>query len=185
MPNRVDTFGAMGVDLVIGKREAYRIWDMDGHELLDFHFNGGTYNVGHRNPHFLEILRKALETLDIGNHHFASGARANLAEQLAAATGLHYALFTPSGSEANDMAIKSARRFTGRRKIVAVDAAYHGRSGLSGVAGDDSAAKYFNSDYPDEFLRVPFDDLALEKVEAAIKVAREYQDEGALMGIGR
>ena len=84
MPNRMETFGGMGVGLVIGKREGYRIWDLDGHELLDFHLNGGTFNVGHRNPQFLKVLHNALETLDVGKHHFASEARANLAEQLAA-----------------------------------------------------------------------------------------------------
>ena len=41
MPNRIDTFGQMGVDLVIGRRKGYRIWDIDGHELQDFHLNGG------------------------------------------------------------------------------------------------------------------------------------------------
>ena len=172
IPNRIDTFGGMGVDLVIGKREGYRIWDMDGHELMDFHLNGGTYNVGHRNPEVLAALHEALQTLDVGNHHFASAVRAELAEKLAEATNLHYCLFTPSGSEANDMAIKSARHFTGRRKIVALDFAYHGRSGLSGAAGDPSAARFFHSDYPDEFIGVPFNDLtAMEEVLAAGDVA--------------
>jgi acetylornithine/succinyldiaminopimelate/putrescine aminotransferase len=58
-----------------------------------------------------------------------------------------------------DVAIKSARRFTGRRKIVAIASGYHGRTGLSGAAGDDTTARYFNSDYPAEFVKVPFDDL--------------------------
>ncbi|TNF06651.1 MAG: aspartate aminotransferase family protein [Gammaproteobacteria bacterium] len=160
IPNRLEIFERFGIDLVIGKREGYRIWDVDGHELLDFHLNGGTYNVGHRNPEILAKLQESLQTLDVGNHHFASEARVSLAEKLAQATGLHYSLFTASASEANDMAIKSARRYTGRRKIVALDCAFHGRSGLSGAAGDDSAAQYFQSDYPQEFIRVPFNDLA-------------------------
>ena len=131
-----------------------------------------TYNVGHRNIDVLNVLRDAFDALDIGNHHFASEARTTLAENLAKATGLHYTLFTASGSEANDMAIKSARKYTGRRKIVALESAFHGRSGLSGAVGDDSAARYFKSDYPDEFLRVPFEDLeameqALEKEDVA------------------
>ncbi len=172
IPNRLDTFGSMGIDLVIGKREGYRLWDMDGHELMDFHLNGGTYNLGHRHPEVLATLQQGLETLDVGNHHFASAARAELAEKLAACTRLHYCLFTPSGSEANDMAIKSARYFTGRRKIVALDIAYHGRSGLSGAAGDPSAAKFFHSDYPEEFIGVPLNDLdAMEKSLAAGDVA--------------
>ena len=172
IPNRIETFGQMGVDLVIGKRQGYRLWDMDGHELQDFHLNGGTYNVGHRNPDILAVLRDALDTLDVGNHHFASKARATLAENLAKATDLHYTLFTASGSEAIDMAIKSARKYTGRRKIIAIDSAFHGRSGLSGAVGDDSAARYFKSDYPEEFLRVPFDNLdAMKAVLAKEDVA--------------
>ena len=60
VPHRVETFVGFGVPLVIGKREGYRIWDIDGHELLDLHLNGGTYNLGHRNPEALSALTDAL-----------------------------------------------------------------------------------------------------------------------------
>ncbi len=162
IPNRVETFAALGVPMVIGKREGYRIWDMDGHELLDFHLNGGTYNLGHRNPEALAALGEALKFWDVGNHHFPSEPRALLAEQLASLSpgALHYCVFTPSGAEANDVAIKSARHATGRRKIVSLDSGFHGNSGLSGAAGNDDAAAYFFSDYPEEFVKVPFNDAA-------------------------
>jgi 4-aminobutyrate aminotransferase-like enzyme len=115
MPNRVETWLGAGIPLVIGRREGYRIWDVDGHELYDVHLNGGTYNLGHRNPEVLAALQEALEWLDIGNHHFPSEARARLAQQLAEHTpgSLHYTVFVASGSEANDLAIKSARHATG------------------------------------------------------------------------
>ncbi len=168
MPARVDTLKNLGIPLLIGRREGYRIWDVDGHELLDLHLNGGTYNLGHRNPDLMETLRDALDRLDIGNHHFPSEARGELAAQLAALTpgDLHYSVLTPSGSEANDVAVRAARRATGRRKIVALEAAYHGRAGLGAAAGEDEAARYFLSDYPDEFIKVPFDDL--EAMDAAL-----------------
>lgn len=172
IPGRLDAFRQFGVDLVIGKRDGYRIWDIDGRELMDFHLNGGTYNVGHRHPEIVKALLQAAETLDVGNHHFASEARGLLAQKLAKLTGLHYSVLTSSGSEANDVAIKSARHFTGRRKIIALDAAYHGRTGLSGAAGDDSAARYFHSDYPGEFVKVPFNDLlAMQQALAGGDVA--------------
>jgi acetylornithine/succinyldiaminopimelate/putrescine aminotransferase len=164
-PDRVERLAALGVDLVIGRREGYRFWDLDGREFLDFHLNGGTYSLGHRHPELLEVLLDTLGFADVGNHHFANPARAELAERLAAATGLQYTVFTPSGAEAVDVAIKSARRCTKRRRIVALARGYHGRSGLSGAAGDDTAAADFHSDYPGEFPRVPFNDLAaIERV---------------------
>ncbi len=174
MPNRVETWLGVGVPLVIGRREGYRIWDVDGHELQDLHLNGGTYNLGHRHPAMVAALVEALETLDVGNHHFPSEARGLLAERLAALTpgDLHYSVFTPSGSEANDVAIKSARHATGRRRIVSLAAGFHGTSGLSGAAGDDTDAAFFHSDHPDEFAKVPFGDLdAIEQALAPGDVA--------------
>ncbi len=97
-----------------------------------------------------------------------------MAEALIAATpgDMRYVVLTSSGSEANDVAIKSARFATGRRKVVSLAAGYHGRTGLSGAAGDDSAAVYFHSDYPGEFVKVPFNDLAaMERALAGGDVA--------------
>ncbi len=174
MPARVKAWESLGVPLVIGRREGYRLWDVDGHELLDVHLNGGTYNLGHRNPILVKVLRTALDELDVGNHHFPSQARGELAEKLAALTpgDLHYSVFVPSGSDANDLAIRVARRATGRRKIVALEAAFHGRTGLTAAAGQDDMAIYFLADYPAEFLKVPFNDLgAMERALAGGDVA--------------
>lgn len=158
MPGRIEALQTMGVPLVIGRREGNYIWDLDGHQLIDLHLNGGTYSLGHRHPEILDTLRQAIETLDIGNHHFPSGPRAELGEMLAKHTpgDLHYSVFCSSGSEAIDVAVKSARYATGRRKIVGIEAGYHGRTGISGAIGDDSSARYFLSDQPAENLKVPF-----------------------------
>jgi acetylornithine/succinyldiaminopimelate/putrescine aminotransferase len=162
MPARSAAWENLGVPLVVGRREGYRIWDVDGHELLDLHLNGGTYNLGHRHPELVELLRRELDTLDVGNHHFPSEARGELAEKLARLTpgDLHYSVFVPSGSEANDLAIRVARRATRRRKIVVLSEAFHGRTALTAAAGRDDMAQYFLADYPYEFRKVPFDDLA-------------------------
>lgn len=160
-PHRVDVWEAFGTQLVIGRREGYRLWDLDGRELIDLHLNGGTFNLGHRNPEVVEAMVTAASTLDIGNHHFASSARAELAALLARLTPgeLTYTVFTSGGSEAIDVAIKTARRATGRRRIVTLAAGYHGRTGLSGAAGEDGGAAYFLSDLPEQFTKVPFADL--------------------------
>jgi len=160
-PGRIERMLDGGIDLVPGRREGYRLWDTDGRELLDLHLNGGTFSLGHRNPELCRTLTDGLADWDIGNHHFASAPKAVLAEALvSSAPGqMQYVVLTSSGSEAIDVAIKSARWATGRRRIVALDAGYHGRTGLSGAAGDDEAARYFLSDTPGEFVKVPFNDL--------------------------
>jgi acetylornithine/succinyldiaminopimelate/putrescine aminotransferase len=160
-PHRVDVWDRFGTQLVIGRREGYRLWDLDGRELIDLHLNGGTFNLGHRHPEVVETLMTAASTLDVGNHHFASPARSELAERLAQLTpgDLAYTVFASGGSEAIDVAIKSARRATGRRRIVTLAAGYHGRTGLSGAAGEDAGAAYFLSDLPDHFAKVPFGDV--------------------------
>lgn len=171
-PHRVAVWDAFGTQLVIGRREGYRLWDLSGHELIDMHLNGGTFNLGHRSPQVVEALVAALQTLDIGNHHFASAQRAALAERLAELTpgDLTYTVFSASGSEAVDVAIKTARATTGRRPILSLDHGYHGRTGLAGAAGEDFGARYFHFDQPEEFIRMPFGDL-----DAAENALRERE----------
>jgi acetylornithine/succinyldiaminopimelate/putrescine aminotransferase len=160
-PDRVRFLHGAGIDLLIGRREGYRIWDVDGKELLDLHLNGGVYNLGHRNPSVVATLTAALDSLDIGNHHFPSQHRAMLARDLVTATrGMRYAVFASGGGEAIDLAIKSARRATGRTRVVCAEDAYHGHTGLALAAGDRAAAESFGSlGTPGEFVRIPFNDL--------------------------
>ena len=173
-PDRVRTFGALGAGIVMGRREGYRISDVDGRSWLDLHLNGGVFNLGHRNPELIAVLVDALDDLDIGNHHFPSVERALLAADLVERTpGMAYAVFASGGGEAIDLAIKSARRATGRRRVVSVAGSYHGHTGLALAAGDREAARAFLSTGSDEeFPQVPFDDLpALEQALAAAPTA--------------
>ncbi|MBI3117593.1 MAG: aminotransferase class III-fold pyridoxal phosphate-dependent enzyme, partial [Candidatus Hydrogenedentes bacterium] len=85
-PGKVETLQRYGIDLVIGRREGYFLYDVNGRRVIDFHLNGGVYNLGHRNPELVAVLKEALDELDIGNHHFPSAARAELGEALAACT---------------------------------------------------------------------------------------------------
>jgi acetylornithine/succinyldiaminopimelate/putrescine aminotransferase len=161
-PDKTQFWTDAGVDLVIDKREAYFIWDMDGRRLIDLHLNGGTYNLGHRNPEVVAAVTAGMEQFDMGNHHFPSVARTALAEALikSAPEGLSKVAYASGGGEAIDMALKSARHATQRRKIVSIVKAYHGHTGLAVGAGDDRFAKLFLSDRPEEFIQVPFNDLA-------------------------
>jgi acetylornithine/succinyldiaminopimelate/putrescine aminotransferase len=160
-PGKTQAWQDMGVDLVIDRREGYLLWDMDGRRLIDLHLNGGTYNIGHRHPELIEILNRGTQRFDMGNHHFPSQARTALAERLAQICGgdLHYTMYASGGAEAIDIALKTARHATQRRKIVSIVNAYHGHTGLAVAAGADRFKKIFLSDQPDDFVHVPFNDL--------------------------
>jgi acetylornithine/succinyldiaminopimelate/putrescine aminotransferase len=167
-PDKTKFWQKAGIDLVIDRREGYFLYDMSGRRLIDLHLNGGTYNFGHRHPELVETLKGALDYFDIGNHWFPSVARAALAEDLIKVSpGMTYAVFAPGGAEAVDIAIKSARYATKRRKIVSILKGYHGHSGLSVATGDERFTKIFLADQPDIFIQVPFNDIAA--MEQALK----------------
>ena len=56
-PDKTRFWQDAGVDLVIDRREGYCFWDMAGRRLIDLHLNGGTYNLGHRNPELIADAR--------------------------------------------------------------------------------------------------------------------------------
>ena len=108
----------------------------------------------------MATLKNAVDHFDIGNHWFPSIARTALAEALIKVSpGMKYAIFTPGGGEAVDVALKSARYGTKKRKIVSIIKGYHGHTGLAVGTGDERFSKIFLSDRPDEFIHVPFNDL--------------------------
>ncbi len=161
-PNKTQFWQDAGVDLVIDRREGYYLYDLDGRRLIDVHLNGGTYNLGHRNPELTEVLNAATQHFDMGNHHFPALARTALAEEMAACTpgDLKYTIYGAGGAEATELAIKSARNAMQKRKVVSIIKAYHGHSGLSVKAGDARFSKTFLSeDTAGEFVQVPFNDL--------------------------
>lgn len=169
-PGKTQDWQDMGVDLVIDRREGYHLYDMDGRRLIDVHLNGGTYNLGHRHPELVEVLKAATGRFDMGNHHFPALARTALAEALAACTpgNLQYTIYGSGGGEAIDIAIKTARHTAQKRKIVSIVNAYHGHTGLAVKAGAERFSKPFLSeDTEGEFIQLPFNDL--QAMEDALK----------------
>jgi acetylornithine/succinyldiaminopimelate/putrescine aminotransferase len=160
-PDKTQFWIDAGVDLVIDRREDYFLWDMSGRRLIDMHLNGGTYSIGHRNPEVIQALSDGMQFFDVGNHHFPSVARTALAQRLVetAPPSISKVAFGSGGGEAIDIALKSARHATQRRKIVSIIKAYHGHTGLAVATGDDRFSKMFLSDRPDEFVHVPFGDV--------------------------
>ncbi len=167
-PNKLAYYQRMGLQMIMGKREG--IWFEDaytGLRLINCHCNGGVFGLGHCNPRVTAAVADALGKLDIGNHHFVSGQRAQLAARLSATLehALPRVVFGVSGGEAVDVAIKAARGATGRGEIISAHGGYHGHTGLSLAAGDAQFRDPFGPNLPG-FAQVPFDDR--RAMEAAI-----------------
>lgn len=160
-PGKTQFWIDSGVPLVIDRREEYFLYDMSGKRLIDTHLNGGTYNLGHRNPEVVQAVTTAMQHFDIGNHHFPALARTALAEAMIASApeGLSKVIYGSGGGEAIDIAIKTARHATQKRKIVSIIKAYHGHTGLAVGTGDERFSKLFLADNPEDFPNVPFNDL--------------------------
>ncbi len=165
-PGKLAFYEGRGLQLVMGRREG--IWFEDaytGMRLINCHCNGGVFNLGHCNPQVTGAVAEALGTLDIANHHFASGHRARLAQRLSATTdhALPRVVYGVSGGEAIDLAIKAARGTTGRQKVVSAKGGYHGHTGLGLAAGDSAFRDPFGPNLPG-FVQVPFNDsVAMEQ----------------------
>jgi len=158
---KVDTYRALGLELVMGERTGIRFRDaFDGRWYVNCHCNGGVFNLGHRHPDVVAAVRNGLDDLDVGNHHLVSGWRARLAERLAATTDgrLPGVVFGVGGGEAVDLAIKVARAHTGRIGVISAVGGYHGHTGLALAAGDPAYRDPFGPNLPG-FAQVPFDDL--------------------------
>ena len=165
-PNKTQFWTDSGVPLVIDNREGYFLYDVSGKRLIDVHLNGGTYNLGHRNPQIVQAVTSAMDHFDIGNHHFPALARTALAEKLVktAPFGMSKVIFGSGGGEAIDIALKTARSATKRTKIVSVIKAYHGHTGLALQTGDKRYSSLFLCDGSPDFVQVPFNDLqAMER----------------------
>jgi acetylornithine/succinyldiaminopimelate/putrescine aminotransferase len=164
---KAKTFKEYGMEFIIGKREGAYIWDITGDKkLINCHSNGGVFNLGHGNPEIVAALKDALNDLDIGNHHFISKQRAELAKKLAGLMpgDLDYTVFGVGGGEAVDLAIKMARAVTKRNDIISVEGAYHGHTGFALATGDIEYRKPFGKLAPG-FSQVPFGDIETLKMK--------------------
>lgn len=179
-------FTSFGMDFVFGRREGIYICDVEtGKELINCHSNGGVFNLGHRHPEIIKVIKEALDELDIGNHHLISEQRAILARKLAELTpgNLTYTVFGVSGGEAVDLAIKVARAYTKRKKIISAKGGYHGHTGLALAAGDEKYKKPFGP-LAEGFYQVPFDNPEiLEKMVDNDTAAVIFETVPATLGI--
>src|SRR5438093_9584409 len=101
-----------------------RIWDVDGNEYIDFHNGFGVMLVGHGHPKIADAVTKQINR----GSHFAQPVEDGVvvARELARRFGQPQWRFTNSGTESTLDAIRIARGFTGRERIMKIEASYHG-----------------------------------------------------------
>jgi taurine---2-oxoglutarate transaminase len=111
--------------------EGRYFWDYDGKRYLDFASQLVNLSLGHQHPKLIAAIKEQAEKLCTIGPPMASEPRSTLARMLAEVTpgDLSMAFFTNGGAEANENAIKLARWYTGRNKIVARYRSYHGATG--------------------------------------------------------
>jgi len=165
-----------------------RVWDEHGRAWLDFTAGWGVTSLGHSHPVIVAaITQQAARLMQNPNSGFTySPIRARLLQQLQPLLppGLHRVFFANSGAEANDAAVKLARKVTGRSRVLAASGAFHGRTlaTLSLSGGPENGARFAPRVPGNQF--VPFGDLevlgkALDADVAAV-ILEPVQGEGGV-----
>ena len=110
-------------------------WDYDGKRYLDFASQLVNVSIGHQHPKIVAAVKEQADKLCTIGPPMANESRSRLGRLLAEVTpgDLSMSFFTNSGAEANENAIKLARLYTGRHKIIARYRSYHGAS-LGGIS---------------------------------------------------
>ena len=174
--------------IAIERGEGCVVWDEDGNEYLDFTSGWGVTCLGHSHPLITAaIIKQAQKIIQNPNSGFTySPSRAKLLETLSGVLpdNLAKIYFVNSGAEANDAAIKLARKITGKSRIVSTLASFHGRTfnTLSVSGGRDSAEQFLPALKGNSF--VPFGDFpalnaAIDDKTAAV-ILEPIQGEGGV-----
>ena len=160
-------FGNYDSSFFIRSGRGSRVWDEDGREYVDLLLGSGPMLLGHGHP---EVLEAVAEQLPRGTTFFANNARGvELAEAIVEAVACaEQVRFLSTGGEADMYAIRLARAFTGREKIVKFEGGYHGMSAEAQMSLAPERLANFPQAVPDsagippsvaaEVLIAPFND---------------------------
>jgi ornithine--oxo-acid transaminase len=185
-PQFVRLLRTIGFDRRWARAEGAYLYDAAGTRYLDLLGGFGMYNVGRNNPRVRAALIEALELETPGKVQLGvSPLPGLLADALLkrAPSTVGRVLFTNSGTEAVEAALKLGRAATGRSKVVSCEHGFHGLTlGSLSAAGDAAFTQRFGPLLPG-FSRVPFDDLgaleaALRDEDVAVFVVEPVQGHG-------
>jgi acetylornithine aminotransferase len=153
------------LDITIEKAQGSTVWDHNGTPYLDFYGGHAVISVGHTHPHYVQRLHDQLGKIGFYSNAVKMPIQQQLAEKLCTVSGKKdYHLFLcNSGAEANENALKLASFHTGRKKIIAFEKAFHGRTSLAVAVTDNPAIQAPVNQNPDVIF-LPFNNMqALEK----------------------
>jgi acetylornithine/N-succinyldiaminopimelate aminotransferase len=158
--------------LVAVKGEGCRLWDADGRSYLDFLAGVAVNNLGHCHPKVVAALQRQAETLLHCSNYYHIPSQIELAELLCAHSFGDRVFFCNSGAEANEAALKLARKYSATRngenrfEVITALASFHGRTiGTISATGQDKVKDGF-APMLAGFRYVPFNDA--EALESAI-----------------
>lgn len=164
MSSLFQNYARRPVHLVQGKGTL--IVDDTGKEYLDFTSGIAVLSLGHAHTAIVEAIQQQSEKLWHTSNLFESPGQEQLAATLVKDTHLAHAFFCNSGAEANEAAIKLARKHTGKHVIITFEKSFHGRTfGAMSATGQDKVRNGFGP-LLDTFRTVPFNDI--EQLESSI-----------------
>ncbi len=166
-PHLMNTYARLPVAMARG--QGSRIWDVNGKSYLDGLGGIAVNTLGHAHPRLVPALQEQIATLiHCSNYYHVPGAE-KLAAKLVALSGMTNAFFCCTGLEANEAALKLARKFghdkgIDKPQIVVYEKAFHGRSIATLSATGNPKVQAGFGPLVEGFIRVPMNDIeALKK----------------------
>jgi taurine--2-oxoglutarate transaminase len=128
--------------LPIARAEGIWLYTTDGRKILDFNSQLMCVNIGHAHPRVIDAMKRQLDELIFVYPGTATAVRARLGKLLADITpgDINTFFFTLGGAEANENAIRAAKLYTGRDKIISQYRSYHGATNATMQLTGDPAA---------------------------------------------
>lgn len=154
------TYTQMPVCIVKGKGS--RVWDLEGREYLDFFPGWGVSALGHCPPPVMNAIKRQARTLIHIPNNFLNMKQAELASVISKASYPARVFFCNSGAEANEGAIKFAKKYgseTGRHEIITMKRSFHGRTLAAMTATGQEKFHHGFEPLMEKFLYADFNDL--------------------------
>jgi acetylornithine aminotransferase len=146
-------------NIAITEAKGSYVWDADGVQYLDMYGGHAVISIGHTHPHWVKRIEDQLEKIAFYSNSVIIPIQKELAYQLGKLSGKEdYQLFLcNSGAEANENALKLASFHNGRKKIIAFNKSFHGRTSLA-VAATDNPSIVAPVNETDNVIFLPFND---------------------------